>query len=58
MANNVTKDAGRGIGMNLIAERVREVGGRVSVATQLNRFTRISVSLPATNKRVNVTEAA
>jgi HPt (histidine-containing phosphotransfer) domain-containing protein/PAS domain-containing protein len=58
MANTVTRDAGRGIGMNLIAERVREVGGRVSVATQLNKFTRISVSLPATNKRVNVTEAA
>jgi len=58
MANTVNKDAGRGIGMNLIAERVREVGGRVSVATQLNKFTRISVSLPATNKRVNVTEAA
>ena len=29
-AENVTKDAGRGIGMNLIAERVREAGGRVS----------------------------
>jgi two-component system chemotaxis sensor kinase CheA len=58
MVDNVTKDAGRGIGMNLIAERVREAGGRVSVATQIGRFTRISVSLPATNRRINVTEAA
>jgi two-component system chemotaxis sensor kinase CheA len=55
---NVTKDAGRGVGMNLIAERVREAGGRVSVATQLGKFTRIAVSLPPTNKKINVTEAA
>ena len=57
-ADNVTKDAGRGIGMNLIAERVREAGGRVSVATQLGKFTRISVALPPSTKRINVTEAA
>ncbi len=58
MAENVTKDAGRGIGMNLIAERVREAGGRVSLATQLGKFTRISVSLPSPVKRIDVTEAA
>ncbi len=58
MVERVTKDAGRGIGMNLIAERVREVGGRVSVATQFGKFTRISVLLPPTTKRINVTEAA
>jgi len=58
MADRETKDAGRGVGMNLIAERVREVGGRVGVATQPGKFTRISVSLPLTNKRINVTEAA
>ena len=44
--------------MNLIAERVREAGGKVSVATQLGKFTRISVSLPPATKRINVTEAA
>jgi len=58
MADKVTKDAGRGVGMNLIAERVREAGGRVSLATQLGKFTRISVSLPPPSKRINVTEAA
>ncbi len=58
MVERVTKDAGRGIGMNLIAERVREVGGRVSVATQPGKFTRISVLLPPTTKRINFTEAA
>jgi two-component system chemotaxis sensor kinase CheA len=58
MADHVTKDAGRGIGMNLIAERVREVGGRVSIGTRPGKFTRISVSLPLPSKRINVTEAA
>jgi two-component system, chemotaxis family, sensor kinase CheA len=58
MVERVTKDAGRGIGMNLIAERVREAGGRVSVATQLGKYTRISVALPPITKRVDVTEAA
>jgi two-component system, chemotaxis family, sensor kinase CheA len=55
---NATKDAGRGVGMNLIAERVREAGGRVSVGTHPGKFTRISVFLPLTTKRINVTEAA
>ena len=58
MAEHVTKDAGRGIGMNLIAERVREAGGRVSIGTRPGKFTRISVSLPLPSKRINVTEAA
>ena len=30
MAEQSTKDAGRGVGMNLIAERAREAGGRVA----------------------------
>jgi two-component system chemotaxis sensor kinase CheA len=58
MAEQVTKDAGRGVGMNLIAERVREAGGRVSIGTRPGKFTRISVSLPLPSKRINVTEAA
>jgi HPt (histidine-containing phosphotransfer) domain-containing protein/PAS domain-containing protein len=58
MADGESKDAGRGVGMNLIAERVREVGGRVAVATQLGKFTRLAVLLPLTNKKINVTEAA
>ncbi|MGO9039565.1 MAG: ATP-binding protein [Steroidobacteraceae bacterium] len=58
MAEQVTKDAGRGIGMNLIAERVREAGGRVSIGTRPGKFMRLSVSLPLPSKRINVTEAA
>jgi HPt (histidine-containing phosphotransfer) domain-containing protein/PAS domain-containing protein len=54
----VTKDAGRGVGMNLISARVHEAGGRVGVATSLGKFTRITLSLPALGKRTNTTEAA
>lgn len=58
LAPGESRDAGRGVGMNLIAERVREAGGRVAVATQVGKFTRLAVSLPLVSKRINVTEAA
>jgi HPt (histidine-containing phosphotransfer) domain-containing protein/PAS domain-containing protein len=58
MAEGQSAHAGRGVGMNLIAERVRDAGGRVAVATQLGKFTRLAVSLPTISKRINVTEAA
>jgi two-component system chemotaxis sensor kinase CheA len=42
-----TKDAGRGVGMNLVADLVHQVGGRVGVATARGRFTRLTITLPA-----------
>jgi HPt (histidine-containing phosphotransfer) domain-containing protein/PAS domain-containing protein len=57
-ADGITRDAGRGVGMNLISERVHDVGGRVGVATSVGKFTRITLSLPALGKRANTTEAA
>jgi chemotaxis protein histidine kinase CheA len=57
-ASGVTKDAGRGVGMNLIAETMRQIGGRVGVATAPGKFTRLTLSLPATSKRSDETEAA
>jgi HPt (histidine-containing phosphotransfer) domain-containing protein/PAS domain-containing protein len=53
-----TKDAGRGVGMNLIAELTNQLGGRVSVATTPGRFTRLTVTLPREVKRADDTEAA
>ncbi len=53
-----TKDAGRGVGMNLIAELTSQMGGRVSVATSAGKFTRLTMTLPQTAKRVDDTEAA
>jgi two-component system, chemotaxis family, sensor kinase CheA len=40
-------DAGRGVGMNLVATLVRELKGTISFATGTGRFTRFTVSFPA-----------
>jgi two-component system, chemotaxis family, sensor kinase CheA len=53
-----TKDAGRGVGMNLIADLTNQMGGRVSVATSAGKFTRLTMSLPRAAKRADDTEAA
>ena len=53
-----TKDAGRGVGMNLIADLTNQMGGRVSVATSAGKFTRLTLSLPRAVKRADDTEAA
>lgn len=42
-----TPDAGRGVGMDLVAKLVRELSGRISVATRPGRFTRFEIRLPA-----------
>ena len=41
------EDAGRGVGMNVIAELVRELSGRVGVSTGEGRYTRFTIVLPA-----------
>ncbi len=53
-----TKDAGRGVGMNLIAELSNQLGGRVAVGTSLGKFTRLTLTLPRQVKRADDTEAA
>jgi two-component system chemotaxis sensor kinase CheA len=53
-----TKDAGRGVGMNLIADLTNQLGGKVSVATSTGKFTRLTMSLPRAVKRADDTEAA
>jgi two-component system, chemotaxis family, sensor kinase CheA len=55
---NATKDAGRGIGMNLMADLMRQVGGRVGVATAAGKFTRVTMTLPAQRKPADDTVAA
>jgi two-component system, chemotaxis family, sensor kinase CheA len=52
-----TKDAGRGVGMNLMAGLMQQVGGKVSVATMPGKFTRLTMTLPPA-KRTSNTEAA
>jgi len=53
-----TKDAGRGVGMNVIADLTNKLGGRVSVATSNGKFTRLTLTLPRAVKRADDTEAA
>jgi HPt (histidine-containing phosphotransfer) domain-containing protein/PAS domain-containing protein len=53
-----TKDAGRGVGMNVIADLTNQMGGRVSVATSAGKFTRLTMTLPRAVKRADDTEAA
>jgi two-component system, chemotaxis family, sensor kinase CheA len=52
-----TKDAGRGVGMNLMAGLMQQIGGKVSVATMPGKFTRLTLSFPPA-KRAGNTEAA
>jgi two-component system, chemotaxis family, sensor kinase CheA len=54
---HATKDAGRGVGMNLMAGLMQQIGGKVSVATVPGKFTRLTLSLPPA-KRVGNTVAA
>lgn len=57
-ADEITKDAGRGVGMNLMADLMRQIGGRVGVATSAGRFTRVTMTLPAPRKPADDTVAA
>jgi two-component system, chemotaxis family, sensor kinase CheA len=43
---SATRNAGRGVGMNLMADLMRQIGGRVGVATVSGKFTRVTMTLP------------
>ena len=55
---SATKDAGRGVGMNLMADLMRQIGGRVGVATAPGRYTRVTVTLPVPPRPIDDTVAA
>jgi two-component system chemotaxis sensor kinase CheA len=55
---SATKDAGRGVGMNLVADLMHQIGGRVGVATARGRFTRLTVTMPPQPNRADDTAAA
>jgi chemotaxis protein histidine kinase CheA len=57
-ATQTTADAGRGVGMNAIADLVQTAGGRISVSTAPGRYTRLSITLPALQQDDTDTEAA
>ncbi len=57
-AEQTTKDAGRGVGMNLIADLVQQAGGKIGVSTAPGKFTRLTVTLPALETHDTIRMAA
>ncbi|MEJ0037570.1 MAG: ATP-binding protein [Gammaproteobacteria bacterium] len=47
---HVSMDAGRGVGMDVVAKSVYALGGKIGVTTNPGKFTRFKVSLPATEE--------
>ncbi len=47
-AKAVTTEAGRGVGMDVVASNVRQLGGDVSVSSQMGQGTRFKLRLPLT----------
>jgi len=54
---HATKDAGRGVGMNLMAGLMQQIGGKVSVATVPGKFTRLTLSMPPAKRTGNTVAA-
>jgi chemotaxis protein histidine kinase CheA len=46
----VTKDAGRGVGMDIVRNLIQEIGGKVGVSTTEGRFARFRIWLPIASK--------
>ena len=55
---SATEDAGRGVGMNVIADLMRQIGGSVGIGTGQGKFTRLVLTLPARDKPAGETVAA
>jgi len=43
----VTMDAGRGVGMVVVARRIAALGGKIVLSTDPGKFTRVKIALPA-----------
>jgi two-component system chemotaxis sensor kinase CheA len=45
--DEVSMDAGRGVGMDVVARSVYALGGRIGVSTHPGKYTRFKITLPA-----------
>jgi two-component system chemotaxis sensor kinase CheA len=54
---DVSMDAGRGVGMDVVARSVYALGGKIGVSTHPGRFTRFKILLPATAQAVSTAVA-
>ncbi|HTW38833.1 MAG TPA: ATP-binding protein [Steroidobacteraceae bacterium] len=46
--DEVSLDAGRGVGMDVVARSIHALGGKIAVSTNPGKFTRFRISLPPT----------
>ncbi|MDO4433701.1 MAG: ATP-binding protein [Alysiella sp.] len=44
--NHASEDAGKGIGMGIIKETVRDMGGKINIASAFTQYTRFTFSFP------------
>src|SRR6187455_2629819 len=56
-AKDVTKDAGRGVGMDVIAEIAARLGGRISLNSEVGKNMKLSLSFPAQANAAGVVAA-
>jgi two-component system, chemotaxis family, sensor kinase CheA len=56
-AKEVTRDAGRGVGMDVIAEIAARLGGRISLNSEVGKNMKLSLSFPAEQKAAGVVAA-
>jgi chemotaxis protein histidine kinase CheA len=56
-ASGVTRDAGRGVGMDVIAEIAARLGGRISLNSEVGKNMRLSLSFPAQQSSAGVVAA-
>jgi HPt (histidine-containing phosphotransfer) domain-containing protein len=56
-ADNVTRDAGRGVGMDVIAEIAARLGGRISLNSEIGKNMKLSLSFPAQQNAAGVVAA-
>ena len=56
-AKDVTRDAGRGVGMDVIAEIAARLGGRISLNSEIGKNMKLSLSFPAEMKAAGVVAA-
>jgi signal transduction histidine kinase/PAS domain-containing protein len=56
-SKEVTRDAGRGVGMDVIAEIAARLGGRISLNSEIGKNMKLSLSFPAEQKAAGVVAA-
>jgi two-component system chemotaxis sensor kinase CheA len=56
-AKDVTRDAGRGVGMDVIAEIAARLGGRISLNSEIGKNMKLSLSFPAQANAAGVVAA-